>query len=121
MTARVEVARTPAERARGLMYRDRLAPDHGMLFIYPEEGVRTFWMQNTKIPLSICFADRRGRIVRILSMEPHWGKPGPAPLYSSGEPALYALEMERGWFSRKGIREGDRLRLSPSLAALSAE
>lgn len=118
VVARIEVASTPEERSRGLMHRDGLAPDSGMLFIYPSPGPRRFWMMNTRIPLSIAYADQAGRIFRILDMEPAHGKP-PSSLrfYPSGEPALYALEMERGWFAAKGVTEGVHLRFHPAIHA----
>ena len=66
----VELARGPEQRSRGLMFRDSLPPDHGMLFLFPRDEVQAFWMRNTKIPLSIAYADARGRIVRIADLEP---------------------------------------------------
>jgi uncharacterized membrane protein (UPF0127 family) len=118
---RVEVAATPETRERGLMYRESLVEDEGMLFIYPDAAPRWFWMKNTKIPLSIAYADRAGRIVRILDMEPGIGKSvDRLPQYPSGDPAMYALEMRRGWFRSKGIVEGDSLRLGPSISAIRA-
>ncbi|MCU0726340.1 MAG: DUF192 domain-containing protein [Planctomycetes bacterium] len=117
--ARVEVAATPAARETGLMYRESLEEDTGMLFIYPDVAPRWFWMRNTKIPLSIAYADGSGRIVRILEMEPGIGKSvDRLPRYPSGEPAMYALEMRRHWFRARGIVPGDHLRLSPEIAAI---
>src|SRR4029450_8642685 len=69
----VEVAATPAARARGLMFRKELPEDRGMLFVFPDERVLDFWMRNTEIPLSIAFAEASGRIVRIADMEPRSG------------------------------------------------
>ena len=96
-----EVAATDAHRQRGLMFRDRLAPDAGMLFIYPDTKVRGFWMKDTRIPLSIAFADSEGVIVRIADMKP-FDESRTSSLY----PAMYALEMEKGWFAQKGIEKG---------------
>ncbi len=117
--ARVELATTPPERRKGLMFRRSLAQDTGMLFVYPDPAERSFWMKNTLIPLSIAYADESGRIVRILEMLPDPGTGAPLPRYLSGEPAIYALEMERGWFNAHGIREGDRMLFHPSILALS--
>lgn len=118
--AYVELAFTPRDRSTGLMGRRALAPDSGMLFIYPVEDERSFWMKNTLIPLSIAFADQGGRIVRILDMIPDPGDGSRLPHYLSGEPATYALEMEQGWFEQKGIREGDRMLFHPTIQAVRA-
>lgn len=106
--ATVEVAASAAERRRGLMHRESLPQDHGMLFIFPEEAMRTFWMKDTPLPLSIAFADSGGRIVRITDMEPLSTRP-----VSSGQPARYALEMSRGWFERRGVFVGDAIQRIP--------
>ena len=98
----VELARRPAEQSRGLMFRTSLPPDHGMLFLFSVDEVQTFWMRNTKIPLSIAYADKSGRIVRIADMEPLDDRP-----VSSIVPARYALEMNRGWFAAHGVVAGD--------------
>ena len=101
---RAEIAATPDARRRGLMFREQLAEDHGMLFLFPREQVLRFWMKNTPLPLSIAFADADGRIVRIADLEPN-----SLVGVSSGAPALYALEMSRGWFARNAVLEGDRI------------
>ncbi len=116
--AYVELAYTPRDRSTGLMGRRALRTDTGMLFIYGVAEERSFWMKNTLIPLSIAFAEEGGRIVRILDMTPDPGDGGDLPHYRSGEPAIYALEMERGWFEKKGIREGDRMLFHPSIMAV---
>jgi len=97
-----EVATTPEQRATGLMNRFRLKPDHGMVFVFEGAQPLAFWMKNTFIPLSIAFIAPDGRIVNIDDMAPqdeslHWSK----------APALYALEMRKGWFAERGIRPGD--------------
>jgi uncharacterized membrane protein (UPF0127 family) len=100
----VELAREPEERARGLMFRDSLPPDHGMLFVFAGEEIQAFWMRNTKIPLSIAFADTNGRIVRIADLEPLDERP-----VTSIAPARYALEMNRGWFAAHAVVAGDAI------------
>lgn len=100
----VEVADEPGERERGLMGKDSLPEDTGMLFVYGEESTRSFWMRNTRIPLSIAFLDQRGRVVDIQRMEPESDS-----LYTSRRPAMYALEMPRGWFRERGVAVGDRV------------
>lgn len=104
---RVEVARTPAERATGLMGRKHLDKEEGMLFIFEEEGYHSFWMKDTLIPLSIAFIDREGRIVQITDMKPLTLTSHPPP-----KPILYALEMNQGWFSKNRIKAGDVVRFS---------
>jgi uncharacterized membrane protein (UPF0127 family) len=100
----VEIAREPGERSRGLMFRERLPIDHGMLFVFEVEDVQAFWMRNTKIPLSIAYADANGRIVRIADLEPLDERP-----VTSIAPSLYALEMNRGWFAAHAVVAGDRI------------
>lgn len=96
-----EIAVTPDERSLGLMNRFSLQPDHGMLFVFERAEPLAFWMKNTFIPLSIAFIAADGRIINIEDMVPqtedsHWSK----------GPALYALEMKKGWFLEKGIGPG---------------
>ncbi len=102
---RVEIADDPFEQSRGLMYRTALAEDRGMLFVYPDEEERSFWMKNTLIPLSIAFMDSEGRIVDIQDMKPLDDDP---PHYVSAEPAQYALEVNQGFFEERGVKVGDR-------------
>ncbi len=105
---KVEIADTPSEQAQGLMYRTALGEDRGMLFVYPAERELTFWMKNTFIPLSIAYIDSEGRIVDILDMKPLDDKP---PHYSSSEPVQYALEVNQGFFDKKGVKVGDKAEL----------
>lgn len=98
----VEIADDADERQRGLMYRESLAEDQGMLFVYPEQRILGFWMRNTLIPLDIAYIDREGRIVDIQQMEPQTTE-----THDSAAPAMYALEMNQGWFEANGIRIGD--------------
>ncbi len=103
-TVEAEVADTPESRARGLMQRTSLCADCGMLFVFEEPGPHAFWMENTPLPLSIAFIDRNGVILNIAEMQPYTREQ-----HSSRDDALYALEMNRGWFARNGVRAGDRL------------
>jgi len=117
--ARVEVASTPEARERGLMNRASLAEDTGMLFAYPDERPRRFWMKNCRIALSAAFLDGNGRIVRVVEMEPGEGRPdADIPLHESGAPARYVLEMAAGWFRAAGIREGDLVDVVPALGGV---
>jgi uncharacterized membrane protein (UPF0127 family) len=97
-----ETAETNAERARGLMYRRSLDDGKGMLFIFEEDEILSFWMKNTFIPLSIAFIAADGRIVEIHDMEPE-----DLSTIRSGRPCRYALEVPQGWFRRAGIVPGD--------------
>jgi hypothetical protein len=103
----VEVAKTPEERATGLMNRKHLGKDEGMLFIFETEGYHGFWMKNTLIPLSIAFIDKEGKIVRISEM-----KPLTLDSHDPPQPVLYALEMNKGWFAAHGIKVGDLIKFS---------
>ena len=104
---RVEVAKTPEERSYGLMGRKYLGKDEGMLFIFETEDYHGFWMKNTFIPLSIAFIEKNGRIVWITDM-----KPLTLDSHVPPQPILYALEMNKGWFSSHGIKAGDVVRFS---------
>ncbi|HUG56204.1 MAG TPA: DUF192 domain-containing protein [Candidatus Limnocylindrales bacterium] len=107
---RVEIAETPEERGRGLMSRDALDEDAGMVFLFEEPSTAAFHMLNTRIPLSIAFFDEDGTILRILDMVPCPG-PAPCPTYDPGITYRAALEVNRGAFERWGVRVGDRIRL----------
>jgi uncharacterized membrane protein (UPF0127 family) len=99
-----EIADNEDLRAKGLMNRDSLAENHGMLFVYGAAQVRSFWMRNTRIPLDIAFIDANGVIINIEPMEPQSDE----NYYSQG-PMMYALEMDQGWFEANGVGPGDRL------------
>ncbi|MCI0437410.1 MAG: DUF192 domain-containing protein, partial [Gemmatimonadetes bacterium] len=101
----LEVVNTPATRERGMMYRTALAEDHGMLFVFPDEVVRSFWMKNTLIPLDMLFIARDGRIVGIAAD----AVPLSMASRSVGQPSLYVLEVNGGWAARHGVRAGDRV------------
>ena len=99
-----EVASDYSTRARGLMYRKGLAPNAGMLFIFDQPSEQCMWMKNTYIPLSVAFMDAQGTIINIADMQPHSEQ-----THCSGRPALYALEMTKGWFAERGIKPGMKL------------
>ena len=103
----VEVAQTPEERAHGLMGRKLLGENEGMLFIFETEGYHGFWMKDTFLPLSIAFLNKGGWIVWITDMEPLSLESHLPP-----KPILYALEMNKGWFSTHGFKVGDMIRFS---------
>lgn len=104
-----EVADTTKAREQGLMGRKFLGDDEGMIFVYTDEKPRSFWMKNTPLPLSIAYADKDGKIVKILDMEPY-----SEDRVQSIYPAQYALEMKQGWFTEHGVESGDRIGKLPT-------
>jgi uncharacterized membrane protein (UPF0127 family) len=108
----VEIADTLESRTTGLMFREDLPENAGMLFVFDEEAPRAFYMKNTSIPLSIAYIDSRFVIREIHDMEPF-----SLESIFSRYPAMYALEVNQGAFQRWGIEPGDRLELSESLAS----
>jgi uncharacterized protein len=104
---RVEVMRTPAELERGLMFRERLGADEGMLFVFSESDDRAFWMKNTLIPLDMIFISEGGAVVGLVAnAEPLTTTPR-----SVGAPSRYVLEVNGGWCAAHGVAAGDRVRL----------
>lgn len=103
-----EVPMTYKERKKGLMFRDSMPDDHGMLFIFKTEGYHSFWMKNTRIPLDIAFIDKNKRIVSIHEMTPFDEK----NFHKSVKPASYALEVNAGWFKKYDIKTGDAVEFS---------
>lgn len=101
----VERATTPEEHARGLMYRKDMAPNHGMLFVFPEQRPLSFWMENTLIPLDMIFIRSDGTIAHIHPM----AKPLDRTPISSSEPVIAVLEILGGESAKQGIRVGDTL------------
>lgn len=101
---KVEVARTLAERRRGLKFRQSLPGDQGMYFVFDKEQPVSFYMRDTRIPLSIAFIRGDGIIESIADMIPLDERS-----VSSAGPAKFALEAKRGWFEEKGIRPGDKV------------
>ena len=99
-----EIADCPKSRNRGLMHRTQLAPDCGMLFAYPDSARRSFWMENTCIPLSIAFIDEAGVILNVEDMIPFDRN----NVWSDGD-AVYALEMAQGWFDDNRIEAGRKV------------
>ena len=108
----VEVAQTQAQRNRGLMQRESLAKDAGMLFLFDgpmAKGVG-FYMYRTLIPLDVAFADTDGRIVSIMTMTPcPYEDPRRCKIYRPGRAFVSALEVNAGFFERHGVKKGDRL------------
>ena len=109
-TFAVEIADTTEKQALGLMFRDSMPDDHGMLFIFPNEAPRSFWMKNTRIPLDIMYFDKDLRMVSISADTPPC-KVRRCPSYPSKGPAMYVLELNAGMAKKLGIGEGDTLTL----------
>ena len=103
-----ELAKSPQELQTGLMFRPAMAANHGMLFAFERAGQQCFWMKNTLIPLSAAFIADDGRIVNIEHMAPQT-----LDSHCSTQPVRYVLEMNEGWFARRGIKPGTRLRGAP--------
>lgn len=99
-----EVASTPGTRSQGLMRRKSMAQGAGMLFLFDEPAAHCMWMKNTLIPLSVAFIDERGQIVNIADMQPL-----DEATRCALRPARYALEMNQGWFKKRGIGPGTRI------------
>jgi len=99
-----ELATTPHSRTVGMMFREKTAPNHGMLFVFEYKGQQCFWMRNTPLPLSIAFIDDDGTIRQITDMAPKT-----ETLHCSQHPVRYALEMEQGWFAKKGAVVGSKI------------
>jgi len=96
-----EVAASPEQRELGLMYRQSMAPERGMLFVFDEPGTHCMWMKNTVLPLSVAFLDGDGRILNVEEMAPET-----EDSHCAVRPARFALEMNRGWFKQKGLKAG---------------
>ncbi|MFB6283524.1 MAG: DUF192 domain-containing protein [Halobacteria archaeon] len=105
----VEVSDEPVERSKGLMNRTSLPENHGMLFVYPGEAERSFWMKNTRIPLDIVFVDNDNHVLNVGHAEP--GNGTPYKRYRSDGPAKYVIEVRRGFANRTGLKTGDPVRI----------
>ncbi len=103
-----EVARTDEQRAIGLMARKEMAPNAGMIFVFEQPAQQCFWMRNTLIPLSAAFVADDGTIVNIVEMQPLSDAS-----HCSAKPVRYVLEMNKGWFDKRGLKAGSKLRGGP--------
>jgi uncharacterized protein len=102
------VAQSPEQRALGLMHRKDMPQHEGMLFVFEEAGPQCFWMKNTLLPLSIAFLADDGSIVNMADM-----KPLDESTHCSAKPVRFALEMNQGWFAKKGLKSGSKLAGAP--------
>ena len=109
---RAAVAQTSDELTTGLMYRRQMAQHEGMLFVYDDLAPRCFWMKNTVLPLSIAFLADDGTVVNIADMQPQT-----LDSHCSAKPVRYALEMNQGWFAKRGVKAGSKIGGKPFGAA----
>ena len=107
-----QVAATPEQRATGLMYRKDMPQHEGMLFVFEQPATQCFWMKNTLLPLTAAFVADDGTIVNLADM-----KPQTTDSHCSDRPVRFVLEMNQGWFAKKGLRAGTRLSGQPFAAA----
>jgi uncharacterized membrane protein (UPF0127 family) len=105
-----ELAITDEQRARGLMLRENLDDGYGMLFIFAQDQILNFWMENTQIPLSIAFISSDGIILEIRDLQPFDRNP-----VRSSRSGRFALEVPQGWFDRAGIAVGDSLLITDEI------
>ena len=103
-----QVAASPEQRSTGLMFRRTMPPSEGMLFVFEQAAVQCFWMKNTLLPLSAAFVADDGTIVNLADM-----KPQTTDSHCSAQPVHYVLEMNQGWFGKKGIKAGFKLAGKP--------
>ncbi len=106
-TIRAEVARTPEEKALGLMHRTRMSDNAGMIFILDGKSRASFWMKDTSLPLSIAFLDAQGTILQIVDLQPF----DQTAVRSESDRVAFALEMNQHWFSLNRVKAGDKLTL----------
>lgn len=111
----VEIADDDAERARGLMFRDELAAERGMLFIHDELAPQAYWMKNTRIPLDILYFDDQRRLVSQQRGVPPCSAGNRCPPYPSSAPARYVLELNAGKAMEIGLRDGAVLHFGPGI------
>lgn len=101
---KAEVAATEAQRQQGLMFREKMGSNEGMIFLFGAPAGVCMWMKNTLIPLSVAFLDENGKIINVEDMEPQT-----TDSHCAKRPATYALEMNRGWFKQKNIKPGSTI------------
>lgn len=111
----VEIADDDAERTRGLMFRDTMARDHGMLFLFERQQPLAFWMRNTRIPLDIFYFDDARRLVSVVSAPPCTTPQ--CPSYPSAGPGRFVLELNAGLARELGTKPGDEIVFSPAITA----
>ncbi|WP_127159805.1 DUF192 domain-containing protein [Xanthomonas arboricola] len=114
----VELAQNDADRAKGLMFRDAMADDHGMLFVHDRQEPLAYWMKNTKIALDILYFDNERRLVSQQRDVPPCSAGDACPPYPSKRPARYVLELNAGQAAKLNLQDGASLTLSPDIPKL---
>ena len=104
-TIHVEIAATDETRQKGMMFREKMASNAGMLFVFPDIAYHAMWMRNTPLPLAVAFMDDAGKIVSIHEMLPFT-----ETTHQAAGPARYALEMNSEWFTRNQVKAGDTIK-----------
>ncbi len=112
VSVKVEMAQTSEQKTQGLMNRTKLAENEGMLFVFTPPQYLSFWMKNTRLPLDIGFFNEKRELLQVLVMEPVLGPVDDhqLPRYESAQTAMYALEVQRGWFAKKKIKVKTKFR-----------
>ena len=113
----VELAQDDATRARGLMFRDRMEADRGMLFIHDREEPQAYWMKNTRIALDILYFDTARRLVSQQRDVPPCSAGDACPIYPSNAPARYVLELNAGQAAKLKLQDGSEIRFDPKIPA----
>ena len=106
----LEIASNSQDRKKGLMFRKELSEDFGMIFVWDSKKIQCMWMRNTFVPLSVAYIDNTGEVIDIYDMTPL-----SKTSVCSKKPSLYALEVNQGWFKKKGINVGDILTIDKIL------
>jgi len=112
----VELAATDEARSRGLMFRDQMPVDHGMLFLHEREELQAYWMKNTRIALDILYFDEQRRLVSQQRDVPPCSAGDRCPPYPSSGPARYVLELNAGQAEKLGLQDGALLTFGPGIA-----
>lgn len=115
-TVHLQLALTESERSQGLMHREKLEPDHGMLFLFPNAAPRSFWMRNTGIPLDLGYFDASGELLEVHALHPY----DETGAESRNKRIWIAVEMNQGWFAQNDIRNGAKLDLTALREAVAA-
>lgn len=114
----VEIADDDGERARGLMFRDDMDADRGMLFIHEREMPLAYWMKNTRLSLDILYFDDQRKLVSQQRDVPPCSSGNRCPPYPSGAPARYVLELNAGQAAKMGLKDGTQIKFGPEIRAI---
>ncbi len=114
-TVRLQVALSPVEMQRGLMFRKTLGADEGMVFVFDRPQIMSFWMRNTELPLDIAYFDPNGELKEVYAAFPHDERP-----VKSYDRRQIVVEMNQGWFARAGLRAGSRVDVAALVEAMRA-